>query len=165
MSLMEIKLYPDPVLRVKCPPVEKFDDSLRQLAEDMAQTMYNAPGVGLAAPQVGIELRLAAVDTSPDDEADLQVLVNPRILETGGRDVDVEGCLSIPGISEKVQRPKWIRLEAWDAAGNLRTIEADGLFARAIQHEIDHLDGVLFTDHLTGLRGERARRQLKKMRG
>ncbi len=164
MALLEIRLYPDPVLRVKCSEVETFDAGLETLVRNMAETMYAAPGVGLAAPQVGIESRVAVVDASPDEEPDLHVLVNPRILATEGRDVDTEGCLSMPGITEKVRRPAWVRVEARDVAGNLRTIEADGLLARAIQHEIDHLDGVLFTDHLTGLRRERARRWLKRAR-
>ncbi len=164
MALLEIRLYPDPVLRVECAPVETFDAVLAKLADDMAETMYAAPGVGLAAPQVGIETRLAVVDTSADEEPELHVLVNPRILESEGVDVDVEGCLSMPGITEKVRRPARVRVEAQDLSGSSRTIEADGLLARAIQHEIDHLDGVLFTDHLTGLRRERARRWLKRAR-
>jgi peptide deformylase len=165
VALLEIRLYPDPVLRVKCPEVETFDAALEKLAADMVETMYAAPGVGLAAPQVGVELRLAVVDVAGEDgEGDPQVLVNPRILVATGRETDVEGCLSIPGISEKVARAEHVRVEARDVAGNLRTIDAGGLLARAIQHEIDHLDGILFTDRLTGLRRERVRRWLKKAR-
>jgi peptide deformylase len=159
VGLLEIRLYPDPVLRVDCPEVEIFDAALEALVADMAQTMYAAPGVGLAAPQVGVESRVAVVDVAgPDEEPDLHVLVNPRILTAEGRDTDLEGCLSMPGITEKVQRPERIRVEAQDTRGTWRTISADGLLARAIQHEIDHLGGILFTDHLTGLRRERARR-------
>lgn len=165
MALLEIRLYPDPVLRVECPAVTIFDDELARLADNMAQTMYAAPGVGLAAPQVGVELRLAVVDTSAGEEpGNLHVLVNPRILTTSGEDTDVEGCLSIPDVTEKLERPEAIRIEAEDLAGNRLLLEADGLLARIILHEIDHLDGVLFTDRLTGLRRERVRRLLKKMR-
>lgn len=166
MSLREIRLYPDPVLRVECPAVEAFDDDLARLAEDMIETMYAAPGVGLAAPQVGVELRLAVVDVSVgEEEGQLHVLVNPHLLACEGRETDVEGCLSIPGITDKVTRAEHIRIEARDLAGDPLQFEAEGLLARAIQHEIDHLDGVLFTDRLTGLRKERARRWLKKMYG
>lgn len=166
MAVREIKLYPDPVLRIECPAVETFGVDLVRLAEDMVETMYAAPGVGLAAPQVGVELRLAVVDaTAGEEEGQLHILANPRIVSTEGHDVDVEGCLSIPGITEKVARAGRIRVEAQDLAGNPQQIEAEGLLARAIQHEIDHLDGVLFTDRLTGLRRERARRWLKRTYG
>ena len=164
MALLEIKLFPDPVLRVECPEIEQFDAELKKLAGDMVETMYAAPGIGLAAPQVGVELRLAVVDLSVGEEpGNAHVLINPRLLATDGEDTDLEGCLSMPGITEKVKRPESIRVEACDLSGNLRSFEADGLLARAIQHEIDHLDGVLFTDHLTGLRRERARRWMKKV--
>jgi peptide deformylase len=150
---------------VDCPPVEQFDDDLRELAESMAETMYAAPGIGLAAPQVGVETRLAVVDvTSGEEPGHLLVLVNPEIVESSGAEIDVEGCLSIPGISDKVQRSFRITVEAQDLEGNPHRLEAEGLEARAIQHEIDHLDGVLFTDHLRGLRRERVRRKLKRLR-
>jgi len=127
--------------------------------------MYAAPGVGLAAPQVGVETRLAVVDASAGEEPDrLIVLVNPSIVESSGSEVDLEGCLSIQGISDKVERPFRVVVDSCDLDGNPQRIEADGLEARAIQHEIDHLDGILFTDRLTGLRKERARRKLKRLR-
>ena len=164
MAILPIRIYPDPVLRVKCRRVETFDDGLRKLAANMVETMYAAPGVGLAAPQVGVELRLAVVDVSlGEDPSQLQVLVNPVILDRSGLESEVEGCLSLPGINDKVDRPTAITLRAQDLAGRSFDLQAEGFFARAICHEVDHLDGVLFTDHLRGLRRERARRQLKKL--
>jgi peptide deformylase len=164
MAIRVIRVYPDPVLRVKCPPVEDFGSDLRALAEDMVETMYTSPGVGPAAPQIGVETRLAVVDITVGEEPEnLIYLANPEIVESKGQEADIEGCLSIPGISDKVDRAARIVVEAHDLAGRLQRIEAEGLVASAIQHEIDHLDGVLFTDHLTGLRGERARRRLKRL--
>jgi peptide deformylase len=164
MAVLPIRLYPDPVLRVPCPLVETFDDALKKLAADMAETMYAAPGVGLAAPQVGVEARLAVVDiTVGEKKGRLFTFVNPKIVEEEGREVDAEGCLSIPGFSDKVPRPKKIRVEAQNLEGEPFTLEAEGFFARAICHEVDHLHGILFVDHLRGLRKDRARRQLKKL--
>ncbi len=164
MALLPIRIYPDPVLRVKCPDVERFDDELRGLAADMVETMHAAPGVGLAASQVGVETRLAVVDLSVGkDPEQLVILVNPEVLEEEGRVTDVEGCLSIPEINDKVERAKWIRLRAQDLAGESFEIEAEDWLARAILHEIDHLDGVLFVDHLRGLRRERVKRQLRRL--
>ena len=165
MSILSIRLYPDPVLRVRCPEVETFDSDLERLVEDMVETMYAAPGVGLAAPQVGVESRVAVVDSTVGEEpGTLLILINPRILSTQGSEIDVEGCLSIPDITDKVERPALVSISAFDAQGREQLIEAEGLEARAIQHEIDHLDGVLFTDHLNGLRKERARRRLRRLR-
>lgn len=164
MAILPIRIYPDPVLRVKCPAVERFDAGLRKLAADMVETMHAAPGVGLAAPQVGAELRLAVVDTSiGEDPAQLHVLVNPEIVHRDGTESDLEGCLSLPGINDKVDRPLAITVRARDVEGRPFELAAEGYLARAICHEVDHLDGVLFTDHLRGLRRERARRQLKKL--
>lgn len=164
MSILPIRQYPDPVLRVNCPAVETFNGSLRDLCESMVETMYAAPGVGLAAPQVGVETRLAVVDaTAGEEPGHLIVLVNPEIISSEGSDLDVEGCLSISGISDKVLRSVRVVVEAQDIEGQPFRIEAEGLEARAIQHEIDHLDGILFTDRLTGLRKERARRRLRRL--
>jgi len=164
MSVLAIRIYPDPVLRVKCREVTVFDAALRKLAADMVETMHAAPGVGLAAPQVGVDLRLAVVDISVgEDPAALRVLVNPEILHRQGLETDTEGCLSLPGITDKVDRPTSITLRAQDLAGQPFELEAEEYMARAICHEVDHLDGILFTDHLRGLRKERARRQLKKL--
>ena len=164
MAILPIRIYPDPVLRVKCRRVETFDDALRKLAANMVDTMHAAPGVGLAAPQVGIDLRLTVVDISVgEDPAALRVLVNPEIVRREGAETDTEGCLSLPGITDKVDRPLSIALRAQDLTGEPFELEAEGYLARAICHEVDHLDGILFTDHLRGLRKERARRQLKRL--
>lgn len=164
MAILPIRIYPDPVLRVSCRPVEAFDDALRKLAANMVETMHAAPGVGLAAPQVGVDLRLAVVDTSVgEDPAALRILVNPEIVRREGVETDTEGCLSLPGITDKVDRPLAITLRARDLTGKPFELQAEDYLARAICHEVDHLDGVLFTDHLRGLRKERARRQLKKL--
>lgn len=164
MAVLPIRIYPDPVLRVRCPEVEAFDSDLAKLAADMVETMHAAPGVGLAAPQVGVELRLAVVDTTVGEEtSELHVLVNPEIVEDAGREVEEEGCLSIPEITEKVSRPERIRVRARNVEGDALELEAEGLLARAICHEIDHLNGVLFVDHLTGLRRERVKRQLRRL--
>lgn len=164
MAVLPIRIYPDPVLRQSCPEVERFDDALRRLADDMVETMHAAPGVGLAAPQVGEELRLAVIDLSVgEDPGQVHVLVNPELVEQKGSATEVEGCLSIPEISDKVERPTSIRIAARNLEGRPVELDADGWLARAICHEIDHLDGVLFIDHLRGLRRERMRRQLRKL--
>lgn len=164
MALLSIRQYPDPVLRRRCAPVEAFDDDLARLAADMVETMHAAPGIGLAAPQVGIGRRLAVVDVSAgEDPEQVHVFVNPEILDSSGSETDVEGCLSIAGFTDKVTRPKTLRLRAQDLEGETFEMEAEDWLARAICHELDHLDGVLFVDHLRGLRKERARRHLKKL--
>jgi peptide deformylase len=164
MAILAIRIYPDPVLRVRCRKVETFDAGLRKLAVNMVETMHAAPGVGLAAPQVGSELRLAVVDISVgEDPAAVHVLVNPEVVRREGLETDVEGCLSLPGINDKVDRPFAITVRAQSLEGESFELEAEDYLARAICHEVDHLDGVLFTDHLRGLRRERARRQLKKL--
>ncbi len=164
MAILPIRIYPDPVLRVTCPEVTSFDDRLHRLVDDMVETMHKAPGIGLAAPQVGKEMRLAVVDVSggEDPEAVL-VLVNPRLQEQKGTAVEIEGCLSLPGITEKVKRPTRIVVTAQDLDGEPFELEAEDLQARAILHEMDHLDGVLFFDYLTGLKKERVRRKIKKL--
>jgi peptide deformylase len=164
MAILPIRIYPDPVLRVKTRKVEEFDAKLRKLATDMVETMHAAPGVGLAAPQVGSDLRIAVVDISVgEDPALLKVLVNPEIVRREGMETDVEGCLSLPGITDKVDRPTSVTVRAQDLAGKPFELEAADYMARAICHEVDHLEGILFTDHLRGLRKERVRRQLKKL--
>lgn len=164
MSILPIRLYPDPVLRVRCPRVETFDQDLARLAGNMVETMHAAPGIGLAAPQVGIELRLAVVDTSAGEDKDgVHIFVNPEIADQAGRDTDEEGCLSIPGVTEKVSRPAAIKVKAQSLSGDSFEVEAEGLFARAICHEVDHLNGVLFVDRLVGLRKERVKRQLRRL--
>lgn len=164
MAILPIRLYPDPVLRQRCAEVEIFDHELRRLAADMIATMHAAPGVGLAAPQVGDSRRLMVVDLSVgDDAAELHVFVNPRIVEQEGSETETEGCLSIPDLSDKVERPRRLRVEARSLDGEPFALDAEGWLARAICHEVDHLDGVLFVDRLRGLRRERAQRQLRRM--
>jgi len=164
MAVLPIRIYPDPVLRVRCAEVESFDTELKKLAQSMLETMHAAPGIGLAASQVGIERRLAVVDITAGESAEaIHVFVNPEIVESSGQDIDEEGCLSIPGITEKVNRPGVVKVRAQDLDGKSFETEADGLFARAICHEIDHLNGVLFVDRLVGLRKERVKRQLRRM--
>ncbi len=164
MPILPIRIYPDPVLRVRCAEVTDFDEGLVRLIDDMVETMYQAPGIGLAASQVGVELRVAVVDLSVgEEEGELLTLVNPEIYAADGSECDSEGCLSIPDLTDKVTRPQRIALRAQDASGEKFELEADGLLARAIQHEIDHLNGILFIDHLRGLRKERAKRRLKRL--
>ncbi len=164
MAVRPILLYPDPILRRAASAVDRFDAELKRLVDDLAETMYAAPGVGLAAPQVGVERRVAVVDVAPGAPASrLHVLINPRVVESEGRQTDDEGCLSIPGFTERVDRPKRVRIEAVDASGAPIRFEADGFLARAMCHEIDHLDGILIVDRLTGLRKEMALRRLRKM--
>ena len=164
MSLRSIRIYPDPVLREVARPVTRFDDELTELVGDMVETMHAAPGIGLAAPQIGVGLRVAVVDLSVgEDPEELLVLINPELRAGDEREADSEGCLSIPEYTDKVIRPASVVRTASDVSGERYELEALGLLARAIQHEIDHLDGVLFVDHLRGLRRERARRHLKRL--
>jgi peptide deformylase len=164
MAVLDIRTYPDPVLRVRCAEVTTFDEELASFVRDMVETMHAAPGVGLAASQVGVEKRVAVVDLSVgEDPAQLLVLVNPVIESREGLEVESEGCLSIPDLTEKVERPERVVVTAQDAAGASRRIVAEGWMARAICHEVDHLDGVLFVDHLHGLKRERAKRHLKRL--
>lgn len=164
MAVLEIRQYPDEVLRTECKPVTEIDETVQKLAEDMVETMYAAPGVGLAAPQVGIDLQLAVVDvTVGEEDGALIVLLNPEIVEQRGEEKDVEGCLSIPDFTEKVVRPIWIRVHADTLGGESVEIEAEGFVARAILHEVDHLHGILFVDRLKGLRREKAKRHLRRL--
>jgi peptide deformylase len=164
MAILPIRIYPDPVLRTRCGEVTEFGPRLRKLAADMVETMHAAPGVGLAAPQVGAGERLAVVDLSVgEDPAQLHILINPAVALREGLETEVEGCLSLPGINEKVDRPQRVKVNAVDLAGKPFELEAEGWFARALCHEIDHLDGILFPDRLRGLRKERVRRQLKRL--
>ncbi|HEX4955653.1 MAG TPA: peptide deformylase [Thermoanaerobaculia bacterium] len=164
MAIRPIRLYPDPVLRRPTDPVVRFDEELAELTRDMVETMHAAPGLGLAAPQVGVSLRLAVVDLSVGkDESALTVMANPRILSREGEEIDEEGCLSIPELTAKLGRPARVRVTAQSLTGEVWELDAEGMLARAICHEVDHLEGVLFVDHLRGLRRERAKRFLKRM--
>jgi peptide deformylase len=164
MSILAIRLYPDPVLRQRSREVSQFDPELDKLVSDMIETMHAAPGVGLAAPQVGIARRVAVVDVSVGKEPqELHVLINPEVVDRSGTEIDLEGCLSLPGITDKVDRPTRIQVKALDRQGHPYELEAEAFLARAICHEVDHLNGILFTDHLRGLRKERVKRQLKRL--
>ncbi|MGQ4274763.1 peptide deformylase [Terrihabitans sp. B22-R8] len=156
MSIRAIHVIPDALLRQKAEPVTIFDDELRTLIDDMLETMYAAPGIGLAAPQIGIMKRLAVVDVSSreDGEAEAPIaLINPEIVWSSEEmSVYQEGCLSIPDVYEEVVRPERIRVRFLDRDGEEQEIEADGVLATCIQHEMDHLDGVLFIDHISKLK-------------
>ncbi|MCE5313220.1 MAG: peptide deformylase [Nitrospiraceae bacterium] len=165
MSVLEIKKYPDDVLKKKALPVEKIDKSLQKLIDDMIETMYDAPGIGLAAPQVGVSLRLIVVDVNLDDEdSEPVVLINPEITDTDGLIESEEGCLSVPECQITVKRAEKVTVKGLDRDGREVSIEADGLFARALQHEIDHLNGVLILDRISQLKRDLYRRKMVKMR-
>lgn len=164
MALLKIRHYPDPVLKKVAMPVTEFDDTLRQLAYDMAETMYAAPGVGLAAPQVGISKRLTVIDCSArDEDSQLLILVNPEIIDRQGEVCEEEGCLSVPEYYARVNRSSKVTVRFQDLDQNDHTIEAEGLTAIACQHEIDHLDGILFVDHLSPLKRSIFRKKWKKI--
>lgn len=148
MALREIRLLGDPVLTKNCKEVKEITPRIRELVEDMLDTMHEANGVGLAAPQVGILRRIAVVDIGEDSEE--YVLINPRIVRSDGEQTGDEGCLSYPGKAGKVKRPNHVVVEAYDMDMNLRTIEAEGLLARAMCHELDHLDGHMYTEKVEG---------------
>ncbi|UCC26981.1 MAG: peptide deformylase [Gemmatimonadales bacterium] len=168
MALHEIVLMGDPVLRQEAEPVadEEFGDELRALVNDMFETMYHADGVGLAAPQIGISKRIMVVDVRDPDEPHKgkYALVNPRVVVSSRkREKDVEGCLSIPGLEEMVERPWAVEVEARDPEGNEVLIDAQALLARALQHEIDHLDGILFPDRVSPLKRRMLLKKWKKL--
>jgi peptide deformylase len=163
MSKLTILEYPDPRLRTRAAPVSLFDDALRRLAGDMLETMYAAPGVGLAATQVNIHQRLLVADVS-EERNQPQILVNPEILSQEGIAVREEGCLSVPGIFDEVERAARIQVRAQDVDGKTFELNAEGLLAVCIQHEIDHLNGKLFVDYLSELKRERIRKKLEKER-
>ena len=164
MTLRTIVSYPDPVLAATAERVEVFDEELRQLADDMAETMYAAPGVGLAANQVGVLKRIIVVDVT-DDQTGLLKLVNPEIAWTSETLADhEEGCLSLKGLYEHVNRPDEVIVKAQSVTGEPIEIKAEGLLAVCLQHEIDHLNGIVFIDHLSRLKKDRACTKLKKLR-
>jgi peptide deformylase len=163
MALREILEYPDPRLREVGKPVQQVDDEIRTLCEDMAETMYAAPGVGLAATQIGVPLRIFVIDIAAEDEpSDLRVFINPEIYEKDGVLTWNEGCLSFPGISEEIKRANHVRVRALDVNGKPFDLEAEGLLAVAIQHENDHLDGVLMIDKVSALKKRMMSRKLAK---
>jgi peptide deformylase len=161
MALLNILHFPDPRLRTVAKPVEEFDDNLRQLVSDMFETMYEAPGIGLAATQVNRHIRLLVMDVSEARNAP-RCLINPQILTADGDEEMDEGCLSVPGYYEKVRRAEHVRVRAEDENGNTSEFEAHGIEAVCIQHEMDHLEGKLFVDYLSALKRNRIRSKLLK---
>jgi peptide deformylase len=164
MALLEILEFPDPRLHRTAAPVTVFDESLARLARDMAETMYAAPGVGLAATQVNALQRLVIIDLS-ESKDELRVLVNPRVVWADPETIACEeGCLSVPGVFEKVQRPARVRVEAQDLGGSPFSLDCEGMLAVCVQHEIDHLDGRVFVERLSMLKQARVRARLRKQR-
>jgi peptide deformylase len=163
MALLQILEFPDPRLRTRAQPVTEVDAALRKLVDDMFETMYAAPGIGLAATQVNVAKRLLVIDISEKRDQPL-VLINPDILAREGVEETEEGCLSVPGVFDKVTRAEKIRVRALDRDGKPFELETDGLLAVCIQHEIDHLDGKLFVDYLSELKRTRIRKKLEKER-
>ena len=161
MALLKILEYPDPRLRTRARPVAAVDESVRTLIADMLETMYAAPGVGLAATQVDVHLQVLVLDVS-EGQNNALALINPEILEKEGCESGEEGCLSVPGFTESVDRARRIRVRALDRQGKPFEFEADGLLAVCIQHEMDHLEGKLFVDYLSELKRQRIRRKLEK---
>lgn len=161
MALLDILVYPDPRLRQRATPVDAVDSEIRALVDDMAQTMYAAPGIGLAAVQVNVPKRVIVMDISPDHN-DLKVFINPEIRTHSGEQEFEEGCLSVPGIYAPVTRAERITVSALDRDGKPFELQADGLLAVCIQHEIDHLDGKVFVDYLSRMKQDRIRKKLKK---
>ncbi|MFZ5775344.1 MAG: peptide deformylase [Thermodesulfobacteriota bacterium] len=164
MPLREIVTYPFPILKEVAKPVTDFGPDLKALIEDMAETMYKAPGVGLAAPQINVPLQLCVIDISRKDEPrDLIVLANPRIVKGEGEESDEEGCLSVREYSTNVNRFTKIWVEAQDIDGKPLSFEAEGFYARVIQHELDHLNGTLFIDRISSLKRGLYKKKLKKI--
>lgn len=161
MSHLTILHFPDERLRTVAVPVEHFDEQLRHIIDDMFETMYDAPGIGLAATQVDFHRRLIVIDVSEEKDQPL-VFINPEILEKEGEEEMDEGCLSVPGIYETVQRAERVKVRALDRHGKPFELAADGLLAVCIQHEIDHLDGKLFVDYLSSLKRQRIKKKLEK---
>jgi peptide deformylase len=163
MAKLNILEFPDPRLRIKAKPVEVVDDALRQLIDDMFETMYDAPGIGLAATQIDVHRRLLVADVSADKD-DPWVLINPEIVEKDGVEVTEEGCLSVPGYYEEVERAEHVRVRYLDRDGKQVESEFEGLLAVCVQHEMDHLDGKLFVDYLSEAKRQRIRKRLEKDR-
>ncbi len=161
MAIRKILHYPDPRLRRKALPVDTVDGEIRTLIDELAETMYQAPGMGLAAPQIDVSKRVFVIDIS-EARNDLRVLVNPELLTQKGEQTMEEGCLSVPGVYEEVTRAEKVTVRALGGDGKPFELEADGLLATCVQHEIDHLDGKLFVDYLSRLKQQRVRKKLAK---
>ena len=164
MAIRDILIIPDPKLRLKSEPVKTIDASVRALVDDMFETMYAAPGIGLAAIQIGVPQRIVTMDLAKKDEAkEPQVFINPEVTwASDERSTYEEGCLSIPEYYEDVERPKTVKVKYLDLDGTLHEIEADGLLATCLQHEIDHVNGVLFIDHISKLKRDMVMKKFKK---
>jgi peptide deformylase len=161
MAILNILEYPDPRLRKKAAVVDNVDDAIRRIVDDMFETMYDAPGVGLAATQVNIQKRIIVIDIS--DEKNTPVcFINPELMDTDGLAESEEGCLSVPGIFEMVERPETIKLRAQGKDGVVFEIDADGLLATCVQHEIDHLEGKVFVDYLSNFKQQRIKKKMDK---
>jgi peptide deformylase len=161
MAILEILQYPDPRLNARAERVEKIDAATRKLIDDMAETMYAAPGVGLAATQVDVRKQIVLIDVS-EDRTDLRVFINPEITRREGVAVNQEGCLSVPGIYDNVERAESVTVTALDRNGSRFTLNASGMLATCIQHEMDHLEGKVFVDYLSELKQNRVRAKIKK---
>ena len=163
MPVREILEYPDPRLRQVADPVDEVTDEIRTLIDDMAETMYAAPGCGLAATQIGVMKRVFVIDVAGEDEpSDLRAFINPELIELQGKQSWNEGCLSFPDIAEDIDRAAVVRVRYLDTQGKLQELEAEGLLAVAIQHENDHLDGVLMIDKMSGLKRRMVTRKMEK---
>jgi peptide deformylase len=159
----EVLIYPDPGLKQKAKPVAKVDDAIRALVKDMTETMYAEDGIGLAAPQIGVLKRIIVIDTSPKQEGEkLRVFINPELITAEGRTKYTEGCLSIPGEAEEIERFAKVSVRALNQKGETFELEAEGLLAIALQHEMDHLDGVLFVDRLSSVKRGLIRKRMLK---
>jgi peptide deformylase len=164
LKIHEVVKYPDPVLARPGAPVTVFDAALKTLVAEMFESMYVAQGIGLAAPQISLSQRLTVIDISfKKNPKDRLVLINPEIVETRGKQVEEEGCLSLPDIREKVQRAAWVKVKAQNERGEWFEVEGEELLARALLHEIDHLNGVLFIDRISRLKREFVLRKIRKM--
>ena len=161
MALLPILRFPDPRLKKVAQPVTKVDASIRKLAVDMAETMYEAPGIGLAATQVDVHKRVVVIDIS-EDKNDLRVFINPELSQCVGAQTGEEGCLSVPGIYDKVERAEQVTVSYLDLEGKPQTLRAEGLLAVCLQHELDHLNGLVFVDHLSQLKQARIKNKLAK---
>jgi peptide deformylase len=164
MSILKIYHYPEPVLRKETETVTSFDDTLTQLIADMGETMYDAPGIGLAAPQIGQSLKLIVVDISKesDEEKEFMAMINPQIIDHEGKQIDEEGCLSLPELTSNVNRYKKITVSYQDHTGKPQELTTEDRFAVVLQHEIDHLNGILFLDHLSTLKRSLYKKKVKK---
>lgn len=162
MALLEILHFPDPRLRLKAKPVAQVDDQVRQMVKDMFETMYDAPGIGLAATQVNIQLEVIVIDVSENKDEPV-CLINPKIIAEDGTEEMQEGCLSVPGFYENVTRAESVKIQSLNQDGDTFELEADGLLAVCIQHEMDHLQGKLFVDYLSPLKRQRIKKKLEKL--